>query len=211
MGFDTKIFNWSSGTSNPLPVVTVSLLVGKKHRVTTVAGLEFFWDIRGTNNTIKRKHNKHYEHKVRSNKVYYSTAYCLYFTTHYVKVLFWMLEFFCSKIIVNFFHVNNYKGELGIAYDIIIGHDLMLQLVLTDDFKCQYLQWYGATLYMNDPSSLLGQSDLTKRKIFKVVMHSIEPASTQEVTEIMVKILYIYYAKAGLNKVADNVTQLNAK
>ena len=64
---------------------------------------------------------------------------------------------------------------------------------------------------MNDPSSLLGQSDLTKRKIFKVVMHSVEPASTQEVTEIMVKILYIYYAKAGLNKVADNVTQLNAK
>ena len=37
--FDTSNFNVSSGTSNPLPVVTVSLRVGNKDREITVAGL----------------------------------------------------------------------------------------------------------------------------------------------------------------------------
>ena len=42
-------------------------------------------------------------------------------------------------------------------------------------------------------------------------MYTTEPASTQEGTERMVKILYINYVKAGLNTVADNATQLNAE
>ena len=42
-------------------------------------------------------------------------------------------------------------------------------------------------------------------------MYTTEPSSTQEVTERMVKILYINYVKAGLNTVADNATQLNAE
>ena len=37
--FDTNSFNLYSGNSNPLPVVTVSLGGGKKHRATTVAVL----------------------------------------------------------------------------------------------------------------------------------------------------------------------------
>ena len=89
---------------------------------------------------IKRKHTKHYERKVLSNKVDYSTAYGLYFMTNDVKVLFCMLICFCSKIINHCFHDDNYKGELGIAYDMIIFRDLMVQLVLMDDFKCQPLQ-----------------------------------------------------------------------
>ena len=36
---NTSNFNLSSGTSNPLPVVTVSLRGGKKHRATTDAGI----------------------------------------------------------------------------------------------------------------------------------------------------------------------------
>ena len=42
--FDTSSFNLSSGTSNPLPVVTVSLRGGKKHTATTVSGITCFWD-----------------------------------------------------------------------------------------------------------------------------------------------------------------------
>ena len=42
--FDISSFNLSSGTSDPLPVVTVSLWVGKKHRATTVEGITCLWD-----------------------------------------------------------------------------------------------------------------------------------------------------------------------
>ena len=37
--FDTSNFNLYSGTINPLPVVTVSLRIGNKHRATTVSGI----------------------------------------------------------------------------------------------------------------------------------------------------------------------------
>ena len=37
--FYTSSFNLSRGTGNPIPVVTISLLGGKKHRATPVAGL----------------------------------------------------------------------------------------------------------------------------------------------------------------------------
>ena len=52
--FDRSKFNLSSGTSKPLPVVTVSLRGGEKHRATNVSGITFLWDIEDTNSTIKR-------------------------------------------------------------------------------------------------------------------------------------------------------------
>ena len=54
----------------------------------------------------------------------------------------------------------------------IIGRDLMIQLGLSDNFKRQFLQWGGATVHMKGPSGLLGKSDLTKRKMREVVMHT---------------------------------------
>ena len=42
--FYNSSFNLSRGTRDPLPVVTVSLRGGKKHRATIVAGLTCFWD-----------------------------------------------------------------------------------------------------------------------------------------------------------------------
>ena len=42
-------------------------------------------------------------------------------------------------------------------------------------------------------------------------MHNIEPSSTREATERLVKILIGTYAKADLKQVAKNATQLNAE
>ena len=58
--FDTSSFNLSRGTSNPLPVITVSLRGGKKHRSTTVAGLTCLWGSGATDIIIKRLHTNHY-------------------------------------------------------------------------------------------------------------------------------------------------------
>ena len=124
-----------------------------------------------------------------------------------------MPEFSISKIINHRFHVDNYKGESGVGYDMIIGRDLMVQLGLTANFKRQFLQWYGATVYMKQPSGLLGQANLTKRDMREVVMQTAEPASTIEATDRMVKILDSTYVnvKADLNQLSDNATQLNAE
>ena len=79
-------------------------------------------------------------------------------------------EFSSSKIINHHFHIDDDKGKSGIGYDMIIGHDLMLQTGIMAKFKRQALQWDGATVHMKEPSSLLCQSDLTKRKMREVVM-----------------------------------------
>ena len=91
---------------------------------------------------------------------------------HDVKVTFCMPEFSSSKIIEHQFHVKNDKGKSGIGYDMIIGRDLMVQLGILSDFKCQLLQWDGTTVPMKEPSGMIGKSDLNKRKMRKVVMQT---------------------------------------
>ena len=107
--FDTSSFNLSSGTSNTLPVVTVSLRGRNKHRAATVAGIACLWDRRANEIMINIRHTKNYELKMQSNKVEYSTATDVYCTTHDVKVPFFMPEFSSSKIINRSFHVDNEK------------------------------------------------------------------------------------------------------
>ena len=97
---------------------------------------------------VEIKHTKYYELKMRSNKVEYITATGLHCTMHNVKVPFFVLELSSRKIIEHRFHFNNDKVGSGIGYDIIIGRDLMVQLVLKDDFKNQVLQWYDDILPM---------------------------------------------------------------
>ena len=86
--FGIIIFNSSRDTRDLLPVVTVTLLGGKKHRATNVASLKCLYDSGSTNIMINIKHTKYYEHKMRSNKGEYITAAGLYCTTHDVKVPF---------------------------------------------------------------------------------------------------------------------------
>ena len=59
---------------------------------------------------IKIRNTKHYECKMRSNNVYYSTADGMYCTTHYVEVPFCMPEVSSIKIINHHFHVHNDEG-----------------------------------------------------------------------------------------------------
>ena len=169
------------------------------------------WYSRAADIIIKIKHTKYYERKTRSNKVEYSTAVGVYCTTHDVKVPFCMPDFSNSKITNHRLHVYNEKGYSGIGYGMIICRDLMVQLGLTADFKRQCIQYDGVTVYMKEPSVLLGKSNLNKREIRKVVMQTSELYSTREATEILVKILNSTYLKAYLKQVAANATQLNSK
>ena len=82
----------------------------------------------------------------------------------------------------------------------------MVHIGLTADFVRRVLQWDGSTVHMKEPRNFLGQSARTKRKICKVAIYTAEPASTQEASERMVKILDSAYAKADLKQVVDNAS-----
>ena len=57
-----------------------------------------------------------------------------------------MPDFSSIKIILHRFHVDNNEGESVTVYDMIIGHDIMVQLDLSADLKRQVLQWDGVTV-----------------------------------------------------------------
>ena len=67
--FDSSNYNLSSGTINPLPVVTVSLRGGKKQIETTVSSLTFLWGVRATNSMINRRDMNHYDRNILFNKL----------------------------------------------------------------------------------------------------------------------------------------------
>ena len=77
---------------------------------------------------------------MRFNKVEYSTSIGPYCNTHDIKLEFCMSDFSFSKIIVHRFHVDNYEDKSIIIYDMIIFQNLMVQIVLSADFKHQVLQ-----------------------------------------------------------------------
>ena len=96
--FDNK-FILSSGTKDPLPVVTVSLNRGKKQRATIITSLTCLWDIGATNSVIKIRHTKPYKRKISPNKVEYSTAVVPYCMTRGIKVTFCMPYISSFKIV----------------------------------------------------------------------------------------------------------------
>ena len=113
-------------------------------------------------------------------------------------------------IILHHFHIDNVKGKTVIGYDMIIGRDLMVQLVLLVDFKCKVLQWDGVTVPMKEPIGMIGKSDLTSHEMSKVAMQTAEPASTRASTERLFRILESTCARANLKQIAHDATHLNA-
>ena len=55
----------------------------------------------------------------------------------------------------------------------------MVKLFLMADLKRHFLQTDGTTVPMEEPIDLLGNSDLRKRKMCKVVMHTSETYYTR--------------------------------
>ena len=57
----------------------------------------------------------------------------------------------------------------------IIGHALMVQLGIMDNFKHEYFQSDNAAVLMKYPSSLLGHIYLTSHEMHKVVINTNKP------------------------------------
>ena len=92
----------------------------------------------------------------------------------------------------------------------IIVHDLMAQLCLSDEFKCQVLQWDGFVVPKKESSGLIGKTDPTSCDMRKVAIQTSETFSTREDTQRLVKIMDSAYVKVDLEQVSANVTKNNA-
>ena len=90
------------------------------------------------------------------NKVKYITNDGPYKTTHNVKVTFIMIELSSRKIITHSLQIYNAQDDSGIVYDMIIVCELMVQLVLKDDFGRQILECNDTAITMKEPGNLLG-------------------------------------------------------
>ena len=165
----------------------------------TISGLTCLWDSGSTNRMIKWRHTRPYEHNIIFNNMEYSTAAGSYCTTHDVKVRFFMPEFSSSNIILHHFQIHNNDGKSVIGYCIIIGHKLMAQIRLLDEFKLPVLQWDGVTVTMKEPRGMIGQTDRTSRDMRDEVIQTAELVSTREATERLLKYLTVPMRRHTLN------------
>ena len=94
--FDNTFSLSSESSRDTLTVVTVSLRRGNKNRANITSGLTYLWDSGAAYITIKRKHTRTYESRMRSNKVEYSTASGPYCRTHNFKVKILCLSFLAA-------------------------------------------------------------------------------------------------------------------
>ena len=111
---------------------------------------------------IKHTHINTYKFKLRANKVEYNTNSSLHKTTHDAKVPFRMPEFSNRKIITYRLHIDNAQGDTGIGHEMIICHDLMVQLGLKANIGRRILEWSETAINMKFPDNFLGQTYLTK-------------------------------------------------
>ena len=80
----------------------------------------------------------------------------------------------------------------------IIFRELMVQLGLLANFKCQLFQCDSITVPIEQSRGLLNQTDLTSRKIHETEMQTAEPVSTREAMERFVKITDSIYVNSDL-------------
>ena len=93
----------------------------------------------------------------------------------------------------------------------IVVRELMVQLVLMDNFRNKFLAWDDAEAPMNWSGNFLVKLNLTKRKMQEVVVQTVEQSSTREVTKLVLKILSSTFVKVELEKVTNNAVHLNTK
>ena len=66
-----------------------------------------------------------------------------------------MQYFSSSKFISYQFCIDNDEGKSGIVYEMIMGHDLMIQIGLAANFKSNVLEWDDDVMQMKYTANLL--------------------------------------------------------
>ena len=76
-------------------------------------------------------------------------------TQHMTSRCNFTLHIYLSRKVISYhFHVDNDKSKSGIGYEMIIGHNLMLQLGLLAEFKRKVIQWDSVTVTTKEPTEI---------------------------------------------------------
>ena len=79
-------------------------------------------------------------------------------------------QFSRIKIVTRQFHIDDYEGNTGIGYYVIIGWYLMVQPGIISNFKYNFFEWDGATLTTKEPYNVPSKPNITNFKMWETVI-----------------------------------------
>ena len=115
-------------------------------------------------------------------------------------------EFRRGTKINDVFNLN--KNEDSIGYNMIIERDLLNQLNIDVRFSDGTIKWEDQVVPMKNFQRIWKDNHHSKKEIRSTILHLIEPRSTRETTERVVKILDSKYEKANLDEIVAHAKNL---
>ena len=116
-------------------------------------------------------------------------------------------EFGKENTVSHLFDLDEIKD--GIGYDMIIGRDLLNQLNIDVRFIYGTIKWEDQLVPMKSFSNMWKNKYPTRKELKAKILRSVEPRSTKEITNRVLRILDYEYEKADLNSIFDNSNNLN--
>ena len=154
--------------------------------------------------SILKKYKKNFFVKEESS---YKTAAGNFNSKYNMEIDLTLDEFGRSTKIKHRFDLD--ENEDGIGYDMIIGRDLLTQLNIDVRFSDKTIKWEDQLIPMKSFAKIWQNEHPTRKELKATVLRSVEPKSTKEATDRVIKILDSKYEKADLNKVVEDAETLN--
>ena len=154
--------------------------------------------------SLFKKYKKSFFRKEKSS---YKTAAGTFESRFNMSLTFKLDEFGGNTKIHHNFDLD--ENEDGIGYDMIIGRDLLNELNIDVRFSDKTIKWEDQLVPMKSFKNIWKNEHPSRREIKTTILRSVEPVSTKEATDRVVKILDSKYEKADLNKIADNANNLD--
>ena len=143
----------------------------------------------------------------KRSKASYKTAAGTFKSKHSMKLMFTLNEFGRVTNISHAFDLDESKE--GIGYNMIIERDLLNQLNIDVRFSNGTIKWEVQVVPMKNFQRIWKDNHVLKNKLRSTILRLIEPRSTTEATERVVKILNSKYEKANLNKIVEGSRNLD--
>ena len=104
-----------------------------------------------------------------------------------MKLIVTLDEFGRGTKINHVFDLN--ENEKGIGYDMIIGRDLLNQLNINVRFSDGTIKWEDQLVSMKNFQRIWKNDHCSRKELKSTMLCSIEPSSTKEATDRVVKFL----------------------
>ena len=143
----------------------------------------------------------------KRSKASYKTAASTFKSRYSMKLIVTLNEFGRGTELNHVFDLD--ENEEGIGYNMIIGRDLLNQLNTDVRFINGTIKWEDQVVPMKNFQRIWKDNHPSKKELGSIMLCSVEPSSTKEATERVVKIIDSKYEKANLNKIVESTKNLD--